>query len=505
MKTGMRVKAAIAAGAVLAGLLAWTNLEPASAVDDKGNPTLESVNRISTSPVQSADFVEIAFASQDDRTGVGSIQLTFVHGSATLSSTPVTNQEAGIAKLFVPRSAPAGVWTLDEVTLSDRQSPKNEVVYKRDGRVRFNTAGTSGPTRHAVDFSKADFSVIGNGGLSPTPEPPAFTAPTTTPTTAAPANPPVVVGPGELTTGPGAGGGPHVRSFNAAGAPNGVSFMAGPQDGAGAPVARGDLDGDGLDEILVGSGPGRGTFSVFHANGDPAQSLSLVRSGRPFGDSLGGVNVAIGNVVGDATPEIIVGSGPGTQSFVRVFSANGASVVPGFIAFDPAFLGGVNVAAGDLNGDGRDEIITSPQTAGAPVVITFNADGDKVGPPAFYAYGASFTGGVKVAAGDIDNDGRDEIVTGAGRGGGPHVRIFNKDGAGLGGFFAFAPSFSGGINVAAGDFNGDGRAEIAVGAGPGGGPHVKLFADNGNALLSSFFAYAPQFNGGVFVAISPKD
>lgn len=502
MNKRTRLSAAIAAGLVVGGYLVWTTVQPASAVEDKGNPTLESVNRISISPVQAADFVQIAFASQDDKTGIGAIQLTFRNGTASLKSETVEKQEAGTAKLFVPGNAPAGVWTLSEVTLSDRQVPKNEVVYLRNGEVAFHTPGSTGTTRHAVDFSKADFSVIGNGGFSPTPEPPAFTPPTTTPTTAPPPPPPAAV-PGELTTGPGSGGGPHVRSFNLSGESTGVSFMAGPQDGAGAPVARGDLDGDGVDEIVVGSAPGRGTFSVFTATGEPAK-IPVVRSGRPFGDFLGGVNVAIGNVDSDAAPEIIVGAGPGTQSFVRVFNANGTSEGDGFIAFDPAFLGGVNVAAGDLNGDGRDEIITAPQSAGAPVVMTFNANGDKVGPPAFYAYGPKFTGGLSVASADIDADGRDEIITGAGRGGGPHVQVFNKDGAGLGGFFAFAPSFSGGVNVAAGDVNGDGRAEIAVGAGPGGGPHVKVFNSNGESLLASFFSYAPAFNGGVYVALTDK-
>ena len=502
MNKRTRLAAALAAGLVVGGYVVWTTVQPASAVEDNGNPALASVNRTSNSPVQSADFVKIAFASQDDKTGVGAVQMTFSHGNATLSTDVVKNAEAGTATLFVPHDAPGGVWLLSSVTLSDKQTPKNEVVYLRNGAVVANTPGSVGPSRHNVDFSNADFSVIGNGGLESTPEPPPFTPPTTTvpftpPTTTAP---PAVLH-GELTTGPGAGGGPHVRNFLPNGEPTGVQFMAGGQDGAGAPVARGDLDGDGSDEIVVGSAPGRDSFSVYRANGEPA-SGNVVRSGRPFGDFTGGVNVAVGDVTGDGKPEIVVGAGPGVQSFVRIFSANGSSVGDGFMAFDKDFFGGVNVAVGDINGDGRSEIIVAPQRGGIPAVGVYDVNGNKTGPSPFLAYGQSFRGGVSVAAADVDNDGKDEIITGAGAGGGPHVRVFNRDGAGLGGFFAFAPSFSGGVNVAAADVTGDGRAEIAVGAGPGGGPHVKVFSAGGDSLLASFFSYAPNFNGGVFVALT---
>ena len=93
------------------------------------------------------------------------------------------------------------------------------------------------------------------------------------------------------------------------------------------------------------------------------------------------------------------------------------------------------------------------------------------------AYNAAFTGGVFVAAGDINGDGQADIVTGPGAGGGPHVRIFSGAAARvLGEYFAYSAAFSGGVNVAAGDVNGDGTADVITGAGAGGGPHVRVFS-----------------------------
>ena len=138
------------------------------------------------------------------------------------------------------------------------------------------------------------------------------------------------------------------------------------------------------------------------------------------------------------------------------------------------------MAAGDVNGDGQTDIITGAGPGGGPHVRVF--DGASLAEiRSFLAYqcdpvaGPCFGGGVSVAAGDVNGDGRADIVTGAGPGGGPHVRVFDgATGAELAGFFAYDPAFTGGVLVAAGDVNGDGLAEIITGRGAGGGPHVSV-------------------------------
>jgi hypothetical protein len=116
----------------------------------------------------------------------------------------------------------------------------------------------------------------------------------------------------------------------------------------------------------------------------------------------------------------------------------------------------------------------------------------------FYAYAPAFTGGVFVAAGDVNGDGRAEIVTGIGTGGGPHVKVFSSfGGSELASFYAYDPAFTGGVRVGVGRVGG--VAGVLTGPGPGGGPHLKLFDPaTGQAALSTF-AFEPAFTGGLYV------
>jgi hypothetical protein len=232
---------------------------------------------------------------------------------------------------------------------------------------------------------------------------------------------------------------------------------------------------------------------------------------HPFGSFTGGVHVATGDVNGDGVADIVVAADAGGAPRVTVFDGRTMAVLYDFYAYNIGFSGGVFVAVGDVNGDGKADIITGAGAGGGPHVKVFSgADGNLLA--SFFAYSAGFTGGVRVAAGDLDLVGgggvrfTDEIITGAGPGGGPHVRVFTGTGAQFNGalssFFAYNASFSGGVFVAAGDVNGDGFTDILTGADAGGGPHVKVFSGLNGALLDSFFAFGSNFTGGVRVGVA---
>lgn len=184
-------------------------------------------------------------------------------------------------------------------------------------------------------------------------------------------------------------------------------------------------------------------------------------------------------------------------NYIRV-SKNKGEEQSRFLAFDSNFNGSVNFSVADLNNDNNQEIIVGAGFGGGPQVRVFDFSGNLKNQ--FFAYDTKFRGGVNVAVGDIDGDGKAEIITGAGAGGGPHVRIFNEQGELKGQFFAYDSNFKGGVNVAVGDIDGDGKAEIVTGAGAGGGPHIKIFNELGE-LRGQFFAYENNFYGGIKVKV----
>jgi hypothetical protein len=138
---------------------------------------------------------------------------------------------------------------------------------------------------------------------------------------------------------------------------------------------------------------------------------------------------------------------------------------------------------------------------GASLAAGGSAAGAAVSNPlrSFFAFAASTTGGVFVAAGDVNNDGRADVVAGTGPGVASQARVFSGlDGTTLADFAPFG-NFGGGVRVAARDLTGDGRAELIVAAGPGGGPHVRVLDPLTLTDVRGFFAFDPAFLGGVFV------
>ena len=212
------------------------------------------------------------------------------------------------------------------------------------------------------------------------------------------------------------------------------------------------------------------------------------------------------------------------QTFATGIDAGGGPLVTvnysdghtsSFFAYDQNFRGGVRVAMGDINGDGNVDLITAPGVGGGPNIKIFNlVSGTPIQVADFFVFEAAFFGGLYIAVGNLNNDGFGDIIVGAGPGGGPRVSAYaGSQNFSINGstvmttFFAYAPEFTGGITVAAADRTGDGLDDIVTGAGFGGGPNVTVFQLQQTPqgafnpiVFQNFFAFDPLFTGGIYVA-----
>ena len=276
----------------------------------------------------------------------------------------------------------------------------------------------------------------------------------------------------------------------------------------GMRVAVGDVNADGVADILATASAGGFTsLRVFDGT-----DYSIIHDFFPYGSIFGSrINIAAGDVNGDGFDDIITGPGEGTESNVRVFDGTDLSTIYDIPnVYDINFLGGVNVASGDINGDGFDDIVCGPGPGLANDVLLRAYDGSSgLLLSQAFAYSSLVSAGAYVACGDLDNDGLDEVIVGNDGPVPPLIRTF--DGVNMvntGFWFTFSTNnFGGGVRVACGDINNDGFDDIVGGAGqwPNNqiGPEVYLYdggAIPGVSLLNNFYAGDPMTDFGVFVA-----
>jgi hypothetical protein len=266
----------------------------------------------------------------------------------------------------------------------------------------------------------------------------------------------------------------------------------------------------------------------------------------PFPGYQGPINVALGDINRDGVKDLVVAAGAGNPD-VRVYDglafktgtfepANpNASLLAEWFAYDMGFNVGAYVAVGDVVGDGYGDVITGASAGNPDVRVysgkdiannntlhTFNPAGSSL-LARWFAYGLQFNVGATVAVGHIEHNGFADVVTGASVGN-PHVKVYsgqaiaqhtlspyNPDASLVAQFFPYDMGFNVGANVAVGDVNGDGYADLVTGA-TAGNPDVRVYSGKdiathafdpaGASLVDEFFAFDQQTHGGVTVGVT---
>ncbi|PIS40567.1 MAG: hypothetical protein COT26_02635 [Candidatus Kerfeldbacteria bacterium CG08_land_8_20_14_0_20_43_14] len=288
---------------------------------------------------------------------------------------------------------------------------------------------------------------------------------------------------------PQAGDSPRVREFSKAGKVVN-QFMTGTQKNQkGIFAVSGDVNQDGQMEIITSfQANSDSTIRVYDQKGK--QLAHFLAFSKNF---KGGATLAVGDVDGNGQDEIIVGTDKGTSQ-IRIFDSTG-KVLSQFFAFAKSYSGGVRLAVGDVDADGQNEIIVS-KASKEPRVAVFSFYGKQKS--SIRVFPLKVKEGVNVASADINGDGKAEIIIGLAKGS-PQVRIFSGQGKLLSEFLAYDKSQTGGVNVASADINADGIADIITGTGVGAKPEVRVFRNSSAVRILKFLAYPQKSRTGVHV------
>jgi hypothetical protein len=254
---------------------------------------------------------------------------------------------------------------------------------------------------------------------------------------------------------------------------------------------------------------------VTFAPGETEKTISIVVHGDRTPEARERFGITLSNpVAADLPDDEAVGaildddhhlSSPrqGLGSQVEIRNATSGDLVRRFFAFSPDFKGGVRVASGDVNGDGFNDVIAGAGNGGGARVRVYDGHNVDGGRPVklydFLAFGSGYRGGVYVAAGDVNGDGHADIIVAPSAGSSAEVRIFDgENGSALTSFFAFGRG-AGGVRVATGDVNGDGFADIIAGTGKG--SSVRIFdGQDPSVMLDAFRAFPRVYDRGISVA-----
>jgi hypothetical protein len=285
----------------------------------------------------------------------------------------------------------------------------------------------------------------------------------------------------------------------------------------GINIAVGDANNTGVPAIVTGNGPGSSdtieTLNYTKLTGFSSPQVYLGPATSQYG-----VRVAVGDPNGNGTLGVAFASASGTLS--TVVYADDKHNISDTAAYAYSQTNGVYVAMGDVAGNSQEQIITGPSTGDpttgvtqSPVVNVYSgANSTFTLLNSFTPFDSTYTGGVRVATGDVDGSGVDSIICGPDQGTNPTLEAYTWAKI-TGGYSETIKSkltvdsygSSQGVYIATGDVTGSGEDDLITGAGPGGLPYVTVYTYNTSssswAFDYDFLAYPASYTGGVEVAV----
>jgi photosystem II stability/assembly factor-like uncharacterized protein len=307
-----------------------------------------------------------------------------------------------------------------------------------------------------------------------------------------------------------------VKMYNSDGSLRFAATPFGSSYSNGVRVAAGDVTGDGVADVVVannGAGTTKGVVRVI--DGKSGRLLpNTLSAGQWF---YGAPSIAVGDVNGDGVADVAVGSDDGGP-MVRVYRGGDFASLATFAAGPTSnYWGHTEVALADMNHDGLADLAVSGLYTTGVRVSGFNGGSLRPGSTptavftAFTLTGRGFEGAPGLAAGDVNGDGYADLMFGSGAWSTTRVLVLSgkslvQTGARLT-LADFAPAgteFGFGVRVALRDLDGDGKADLVIGAGSGRGSRVNVYyaktlITTGAPPLGYYFDAYPGFNGGVFV------
>lgn len=266
---------------------------------------------------------------------------------------------------------------------------------------------------------------------------------------------------------------------------------------SGAEVAVADIDGDGQTDFIVAPAPGQpAQLTVFTSEGVARRTFPVLD-----GKFRGGLNLDTGDLDADGVTDIIVSARAGGGPRVEVYRGSGERLV-GFAAYQRDFRGGVDAGIGDLNDDGRPEVVTISGYESPGHVRVFSSQGASR-TLTLFPFGRQSTFGGSLAVGDVDPEvPGDEIVVvplGPAR---PTVSVYTGRGERLHHFLVSGPDAQQGLTVATANLDDDPADEIAI-ASRHGKPQLQLFDANGRRV-GTFPVFATSFRGDLAISAGPN-